>query len=1182
MSDPVLLLTPLRKEGHNLKGATAPGDWVPITGTLGELGRALDVDDKAKVDVVRSTPDPWAQASSFAEAVLNPSTLLANMASQWRGLLALFALSAEFEDNYKIELVPVPLSDRSSRFAQVMRHLLPQASVPAPPGDIGHGWDRPIIVRVFELDRERKKKGSGYDVGLLNPASLVAAGRDADRLRISAVPWMREGLTDPTRLTGSKALPPTALVMLERFVRGLYEQVGRLCGQRGNDQQQATLRSLRAQLLAFADECRDIAASDGAEAPSIDLESGDLWTEGLPELYRMLAQPVRPKAAAPGTSQCIIPLRADLDEKRGPPFKGLVLLDPALATPDRPATRISFWGRKTLQQAIQGPDSDRQGLREAIAKAGYLMVTPDDFYTDVLVRLDDDENPARIPAHGEGLGNALLPLSPLALLVRGPQELGGAVKINREGKVSFQVTVGDRSHAVSRRYTDRPQAGEGRALRETDWGLGDFAIWPDFRSEVWHHYFARIDYATNSINRLRGRFAMSGRLLANILRETQSDEERAVRVGPWLDPSPLSQSGKLDRIPEFSERKHDGVGLVRLRASNSGGKAAEIQSSAVPFEAAFFTVAPGGDQLPVPAGLALFNLPELINPSDRIGHVAIDFGTTNTVACLNDTAPVRLRARLVHPLQSAGAGDRGIRSFEQSQKFRDFFPLDERLLPSPTAIIGRPLDEAARKLLESDGSLDNAILFRHLMYFQPDFAEDGTISAVPIKEWSSLLNNIKYNLKWSRSPEMRDAARRYLRQTMLMIAAEWTAGGDDPTYLRWHFSRPKDMGDDSAFMGQLKLALGDILANPAPDAVRKIVHEGDAAAAYILSEEIKGSGTKGAINLILDIGGGTTDIAIWDNGLEPRQLLSVSMRLAGGDFFTGHIVGNPEILEDFGLKAWSGVIRQLNQESDADLRNNLRHVGELLFSGKTLDNAIEREWSRISDTDAVRALKETAYVFLGGVAWFIGRHLRNLIRDGRVPKEALSDIVVSLCGRGSGLFARLHGTDPYAQTDISRIMLLIAAAAGEARPRFPQVQVSPVPKIEVAAGMIIGALTAMPEPISRTDRNDAGISFDSDLSPTDSVDPETAGDGEYSAMPLEVGIEDLDAFLSAFSRVAGFRLTVEDQQRAKLVNGVTDIDREDLRDGRPRQSEFAAVLKVLVNLVRLRPGDPARPRTVWN
>lgn len=1183
MAEPVLLLTPFKQSGHNFKDATAPGSWQPISGTLGELGSALDVAADSKVDVVRSTPDPWSQPRSFADAVLNPAISSSPIIDQWRGLIALFALSANYEDYYKLALEPVPLNERTSRFAEVMKSLLPQASLPAPVEDIGHGWDRPILVRVFELDRDRQRTGSGHYVGLLNPACLVAGGRDVERIKISAIPWMRNGLTDPTKLTGSNGLPPNALHMLARYTKDLDEKLGAICAGKGTPDQQTLLKNLREKLQAYARDCLDPQRHARAAERTFELESGDPIAESLPQLYRMLATPIKATPPAPGTSDCIIRLRDDLGER--PPFRGLVLLDPALGSTELPAAHITFWGHRTLQQAIDAPISERQRLREEIAKAGYLMITPDDLFTRVLVKLDDAEHRGRIAGHPDGLQDCLLPLSPLALLIRRPEDLAAAVTMTRDAKVSLKLPIVGSSHSITRRYAEAPLAGEGQLVREADWGLGDVAFWPDFRSELWHHYCARIDYASSSLNRVRGRFAMSGRLLADLLRESQSNEAvRADVAGQWSDSGPLDNRGDasvLDRVHEYSGRKFSSASISRLRASNSGGRASEVQISTIPFESAFFTIVSNRDEPPLPAGMSLCITPDVGNVSDEVGNVAIDFGTTNTVACLNDTVPIKLKARIVHPIQPAPGGGGEISRVELTQKFRDFLPPDERHLPTPTVIITRQLDAVGRDLLESDSQLNDALLIRHLMYFQPDFAEDGTISAVPIAEWSALLKNIKFNLKWSRSPEMRDAARRYLRQLILMITCEWAANKGDPSKLDWHFSRPRGMGDDPAFVGQLRLALAGVVQNPREDAVREITFEGDAAAAYILDEKTKGSGTKGAINIILDIGGGTTDLAIWDNGAKPKRLHSDSIRLAGGDFFTGHIMANPEILEDFGLKTWSTVIKQLNQESEAELKSNLHYIGELLFSGKALDNAIEREWSRISDTDHVRVLKETAYVFIGGVAWFVGRHLRNLIRDGKLPKGALNDIAVALCGRGSGLFARLHGKDPFAETDISKIMLLIPAAAGEAKPRFPQVQVSPVPKIEVAAGMIIAARENDGLKKASPKEGTAGISFFDDEPPMVPGDDE-AGQATYSAMPLEVGMEDLDEFLKAFARVSGFKLTIDENQRAKILNGIADIDREDLRDGRPRQSEFAAMLKALVTLVRARPGDKMRPKTVWN
>lgn len=134
----------------------------------------------------------------------------------------------------------------------------------------------------------------------------------------------------------------------------------------------------------------------------------------------------------------------------------------------------------------------------------------------------------------------------------------------------------------------------------------------------------------------------------------------------------------LDRTPEFEGRKFAGAGLTRLRASNSGDRAFEIQVSTIPFEAAFFSVTSNPDQPPHPAGLSVLRIPEVVNAGDRMGVAAIDFGTTNTGACLNDTVPLRLAARIVHPVESASNKGFAIRTSELNQKCRDFLPAAQR------------------------------------------------------------------------------------------------------------------------------------------------------------------------------------------------------------------------------------------------------------------------------------------------------------------------------------------------------------------------------------------------------------------------------------------------------------------------------------------------------------------------
>ena len=1168
----VLLLTPLKSEEDcGFKAPTKAGTWEPLSGTLGELGQALDVDPNAAVDVVRSTPDPWAQARSFAEAVLNPGSRRPEIIDQWRGLIALFALADEYQNSYRIELTEVPLANSGTRFAKVMRHLLPRTTLPPTDNRPAPGWDTPVIVTLAIGD------GPGINVGLLNPASLVAAGRDVELLRLSAVPWMRTGLTDPSKLSGADELTKSELRIIARYLDRVHRQLNAGCAGKGTPHQIETLRQLSDRLRAYRDDCLK-------RFGGIDPDDKFVTRDGAPpsanlsNLYLLCTVPIQ--ADRSKDSDCVIRLRDDLGE---PPFKGLVLLDRALESTTRPATDISFWGHTTLEQALKASSEQIDAWRRDIAASGYLLVTPDDLFTTVLVRMDERSDPASIAAHPPKLQNCLLPLSPLALLLHKPELLKSKVTMGGDGSVSLELMVGPQIHTMKRRYVKKPtQPNERLLLDEADWVFGDFAIWPDFASNAWKHYCARIDYATDSFKSVRGRFAMSGALMAQLLCDTTAAERRAEEAGQWGNSAPLGSTGegRLDRVAAYADRKYTRNGLARLRASLSdGGVASEIQLSSTPFEAACFTVDLGSNEV-VSAGLALLTVDKLDSARNQGGIATVDFGTTNTVACLNGFEPLKLPARIIHPIEREESGRRDEISGAMQRKFQTFMPIDDHILPTPTVIIDRKLDNLARDLVWNGSSdFSRAAFVKQMMYFQPEFSNDGTIASITQGEWSELLRNLTYNLKWS--TEVKEATHIYIQQLVLMIACECARTGYDPDRLVWHFSRPRDMGGDDTFLRMLKTIVKTVLPRSSDDAVKDLHYESDAAATYILKEDTAKSGTKGAVNVILDIGGGTTDISIWSGKATPSKILSASVRIAGGDFFTGHIIENPEFLNDIKLNEWSSIISAIREEGGVlDKHARARNVGELLFSGKTLDQAITREWTYASDKPAVKGLKETAFVFLAGIAWLVGRHLRDLIREEKLAEADLDDISVALCGRGSGLFARLHGTDAYAETEISNLLMLIPVAAGQYSARRPQVKVSPSPKIEVAAGMMIEADRQRQRGASDAEKQSGGDQR-KDFGSKRRASSGATGEGVFSTMIPDIGMDDLDEFLEIIEEAVGLSISLDREQRSKIVHGVAEIDQADVREKRPPQSEFVSVLKMLVKLLRLRPTEQARPKTSW-
>ncbi|MCU0882529.1 MAG: hypothetical protein MUF14_07670, partial [Hyphomonadaceae bacterium] len=727
----VLMLSPLQSNGHNFKVATEPGKWILAQSSLGELSVAVDSGKDAKPDLVRSTPDPWAQVRSFAEVLLDPVNNDSAVIGQWRGLITILAFAALREGNYRLTFEPAPLKPGSTRFADVMLKLLPKISLPFKPDKDGQsqGWDNTVVVRLKLLETPADGEDDGPPLALLNPACLIAPGRNADRW-VGNSGWMKQGLIDPLTAAAPDSLSPSELHALVFYLRSLNTQIGTLCQEGGS----RTLTRLQERIAEFEAAVRQQPGFADIDAADAAFEPGDVPDTSLPAPYRLVTIPVREKATGPGKSQCIIPLRQDLAD---PPFAGLVLLDRDLASDTRPATSIRFWSNKTLQQVLDMRPAERKALAEEIGKAGYLLVTPDDFFTEAMVRLNDEDRPGRMSLHPDGLSDRMLPLSPLVLLVLTPQEIAERVEFGRNGRLTLRIKLDGRSHALARTYE-----GDKQLLDKIDWLPGEFAVWPDFRSPRWHHYAARFEYARTVNDRLRGRFALSGALLAHQLRHVQQHADRAALASVWASSKPLDPrqfAGKLDPIPTFADRQLMLPEFRRLRARDTGSIVSEIQVSTLPFEAAFFTVSLGTDQPPLPVGMALLDIRPVEGSNPATGDVAVDFGTTNTVACINEESPAKLTARVVHPIEQA-AGTVQSRG-QLGQGLREFLPPDDRPLPTPTVLINRELDTAASALLEdaANSGLEAALLIRQLIYFQPDFAADGTITSVGINDWTTLL-----------------------------------------------------------------------------------------------------------------------------------------------------------------------------------------------------------------------------------------------------------------------------------------------------------------------------------------------------------------------------------------------------------------------------------------------------------
>lgn len=1107
------------------------GVWRKAQGTLDDLAKSLQVGDGGTVDGVKSVPDPWAQPRTFADAITRKGHAQAEGSiAQWRGMLALFALESVYAQVYSLSLKKLVLADSQSPLARVLRALPPRIALPQKASASADGaalratWNEPVLIQL-KLVSEGSSPGSlTYDepvtLGMMNPVCLVSPGRAAGRLPAPQIEWMRRGLCDPTTLEGTDRLSDINLAVIKEYVQRLIADLDAIV-----DGDSPLLTALRTQLVAYRQALQATGRSPFSPVVGSPQSAG-----GMPPLYAMMRRTVTIEVGDPvGVSECLIKMRGDLPA--GSTFKGVILVDRQIAaTRGKPANNVCVWGRNTLTD-LADRNRFRQVQQEASAE-GYLLIRRDQLFTPTFAQLGRD---AVIPGNPGDFSKALVPLSPLALLLFNPDALAGVIGLRWDGGDRCVATLNlplegvrakdgaygewaspEVTHALTQTYAENPDAaaGEGVLRKEVNWTYGDVAIWPNFVSADWHNYFARITYSKKG-ERVRGRFPLSGAAIAAYLSSDFTEEQREAVFTPWMTPSLFNR----EAIEAFSRRELDADWISRMRSTDNEAVIEELQTSPHAFEAMFFTAGEA-------AGLVLLKTERLATPGDS-GVVGIDFGTTNTVACLDDGDPVVFRNRVLHPIGSTDLAMIERSSDAMRWTFVDFLPPVERGTPTPTVVLDQVVDKVdeLRKVATLE---DDRILFSHVIYFQPETSTSGNRAEQEIEEMKDVLGRARFNLKWDDDDLVRQAAHRFLRQLMLMIAAEALEGGKKLERLDWRFSRPDAMEDSHGeFLETMRKRLKQIVPDADVNArIKKIYSEAEAAGNFILSGGGDGDRFKpGALNIVLDIGGGTTDVTFWTLR---KPVWKGSYKLAGGDFFTAYIVNNPAFLDLFGLEGWSAILGAKDGARKGISTKRL-FVGELLFSGAALADALKERWVDKSGRDEAKALVRSGFVFLGGLAFYLGLVARRLVDQGKLSEDDLNGVTFALCGRGAGLFAQLHYGGPQDESAVSRLLMLFSLGARQAEVVRPSVFRSPQPKLEVARGMVmtnaqvdLESASSQMKNILTTQPSGVGVMVGETM---------FAADAPLEALPMQgdVGKPDLaefERFIEGLAEYGRFRIDV--------------------------------------------------------
>lgn len=1141
MADNILNLPRLAKSA-TFKAASDKGNWKPAEGTLERLGRSLPLPDPAFDDPdepIRAIPDPWAQPRAFGEAVLDESHSMHSRAlPQWRGLLALFALQDLHSNNYHLAAKPVSLAG-GHIMERVLSHLLPQVAVDGCTQLWGQPW-------LFQIDGETMPKAR--TIAMANPICLVSPGRNSlHGLNIPGVGWAEQGLSDP--LASKTALPVPELAALTAWLAALQTDLRATSGN-------ITGQDLLARVGDYLSACR---AKLGKA--KISASVSDSTETKLPPLFRPLWRSAKADSAQKPWETAQTKLRLDPDIELGN-VKGLLLVDAAIGDlPGFDPGNTFVWGTRTLAEMLASETLYKE-VRSAARNEGWWIVKSDDLFTDRAVTLGKKgEATAVAPGNPEGLKDAIIPLRPIALMLEGGRNAIKGRKQDNQLSVTLQLAIEDAdgnatSLALSRNYSANPGADDKLLVPRAEWDMIAVSMWPDFAAKEWENYSARIIYPEDrKKNAVLPRTAWSSEMIAREVRAKESGGEA------------VTELDKLNRGQTFAEKPK---GFLR---SQRGYEALfeELQYSSNPFDGVLYTDQ-SGDRPAAEVGM-VFHKPKPVEAT-VIGEpsiVAVDFGTTNTVACINDDKPVTFKKRLAYLIETSSSDlNRAQLSADNIQLvLKRFMPYREQKTPTPTV--------AFTRIAYPESSNVPYFAFRNFIYFHgdADVARNGEAQAM--EKLISAATQFRFGLKWREEPGHVDAARDFLEQFMTLVAAETINKGRDPRKISWRFSIPDSLQTrpreafqanlsriTSAISSELDESRGD------PPPLEDLKSEGLAAAHHIL---LKAGATNADLNIVMDIGGGTTDITIWKR---ETLIWQGSLRLAGMNFFTRYFTSNPVLLGEIGLPQWQKQLEALpaprNTAPDGEAEDR-DYLTELLFSSPQLNQAIDQYWENRLILHVGDGLRQAGLVMLAGMAWYVGLVTRKLLADGAITPEELERQAVGLCGRGAGLFKRIHGRKPTANSAVSRALSLFSVAARLQTPNRPQVFSSNDEKLEVVRGMMDenalidqsvetgrnAALTFMPAAL-QLETSGGGVINETDL----------IRDGMLDGKIKTVSMAEFDAFVAALKSHAGINLDLlkgNDQgARQWIENGVRQkLDRERSEKGPDYCPEppFISALRIL-------------------
>jgi len=299
------------------------------------------------------------------------------------------------------------------------------------------------------------------------------------------------------------------------------------------------------------------------------------------------------------------------------------------------------------------------------------------------------------------------------------------------------------------------------------------------------------------------------------------------------------------------------------------------------------------------------------------------------------------------------------------------------------------------------------------------------------------------NLKWS--TENITFNQLFLKHLALHITA--IAAKNCVAKIQWSLSFPSafSRADQNRYARtwqdltqDLSAKTGVIQACPEMDSLDYFRSESLAFAQYFADWE--------RYNLInttcIDVGGGTSDISIWENNEIVHQC---SVQLAGRDLFSQFLEINPNFVEqrfEINVAEWKGLRgTAFNPKLDVWLR----------LEG---DNWLSNKKAFVVDDSDFQGLIRLTAIGIAGLYYYIGILLKVLYNEGKYSRDEITPVYIG--GRGSRFLNWIAESGKFDRnSEINDLLSRMLSNGSGFRDTEEKTKLSANPKDEVACGLVL-------------------------------------------------------------------------------------------------------------------------------